>query len=188
MNRAAQTWRLCTGLALFVSMASFSNSAVAEETVRKYSDVEVILGHPLTSNKYRTRVERYKGQESLKTQLLNELKKRDLYDKKSDRKLTLKLIRFRLKSPASTILLFYHSGRNRIVADVSITEHDKTVASFRQKISHMPHPFAPGRGHSLKKMVRVFSARLAKRLERKNVQHPGVKTERIRKNKGAQHI
>lgn len=139
----------------------------AEETRKQFGDIEVMLGYPLTREKYRRRIEQHNVLERLKNEIRSNLQSRGVYADTAAGKIRITLTRFRLKSAASTIFLFYHSGRNRMAADVEIIEDGRTTRLFRENISHMPHPFAPSQEHSLNKMVRVYSSRLANLLDQR---------------------
>ena len=152
--------------ALFCILMLNGLPAQANEDYDKFGDIEVVLAYPLTREKYRRRVEQYNVLERLENEIKHNLLERGIYADTAARKLRITLTRFRLKSAASTIFLYYHSGRNRIATDVEIIQEGRTTRFFRENISHMPHPFAPSREHSLKKMLRVYSARLAKILDR----------------------
>lgn len=152
---------------VFVFLALNGTTAQANETRKQVGDIEVVLGHPLTREKYRRRIEQHNVLERLKNAIKTNLLARGVYTDTAARKIRVTLTRFRLKSAVSTIFLFYHSGRNRIATDVEIIEDGRTTRFFRENISHMPHPFAPSQEHSLNKMLRVYSSRLANLLDRR---------------------
>ena len=156
---------------VIVSILVFSGlhgtTAQAQESRKQFGDIEVVLGYPLTREKYRRRIEQHNVLERLKNEIKSNLQSRGIYTDMAARKIRVTLTRFRLKSAASTIFLYYHSGRNRMATDVEIIEDDRTTRFFRENISHMPHPFAPSQEHSLNKMLRVYSSRLANLLDRR---------------------